>query len=209
MSTAFAGDSSCSSSRATRAPRGARLVYLMGASGSGKDTLLRLVRASLAPGEPVLVAHRYITRPSGGDEASVFLSDTEFERRKAMGCFALHWDSHGLRYGIGVEIDAWLARGATVIVNGSRAHLAVAHARYPGLAAVEIRVAPDVLAARLARRGRETPDQIRARLQRAARPFDLPAGHTVTRLANDGLPEEAAQRLLAVVRDRLAPSPGA
>ena len=28
---------------------GARLIYLMGASGSGKDTLLRLLRADLGP----------------------------------------------------------------------------------------------------------------------------------------------------------------
>ncbi|MBV7484156.1 phosphonate metabolism protein/1,5-bisphosphokinase (PRPP-forming) PhnN [Bordetella sp. BOR01] len=187
-----------------RPGHGDKLIYLMGASGSGKDTLLRHVRANLKPDEPVLVAHRYITRPSGTDEASVCLSVAEFEHRAAMGCFALHWASHGLRYGIGVEIDAWLAGGAVVIINGSRAHLAAAYTRYPGLAAVEIRVAPEVLARRLAHRGRETPTQISARLQRASWSFDLPAQHPVTRLANDGPPEGAARQLLAVVRDRLA-----
>jgi len=189
---------------APAATGGRRLIYLMGASGSGKDTLLRHLRAALQPDEPVLVAHRYITRPSGADEASVSLSDTEFQRRAAMGCFALHWDSHGLHYGIGIEIDAWLAGGAAVIVNGSRAHLAAACARYPALAAVEVVADPAVLAQRLARRGRETPAQIAARLQRAAQAFDLPRGHAVTQLANDWLPEDAAHRLLSVVRDRLA-----
>ena len=47
---------------------GARLIYLMGASGSGKDTLLRLLRAQLRADEPVIVAHRYITRDSGASE---------------------------------------------------------------------------------------------------------------------------------------------
>jgi len=184
--------------------RGSRLVYLMGASGSGKDTLLRHLRAALRPDEPVLVAHRYITRPSGADEASVSLSNAEFQRRAALGCFALHWDSHGLRYGVGIEIDAWLAGGAAVIVNGSRAHLATACARYPALAAVEVVADPAVLAQRLARRGREAPAQIAARLKRARQAFPIPADHPVTQLPNNGLPEDAAHRLLAVVRDRLA-----
>ena len=61
---------------------------------------------------------------------------------RSAGGFALRWSSHGLRYGIGVEMDAWLAGGAAVIVNGSRAHLPQAHARYPALTAVEIRVDP-------------------------------------------------------------------
>lgn len=184
--------------------RGSRLVYLMGASGSGKDTLLRGLRATLRPDEPVLVAHRYITRPSGADEASVSLSPAEFARRVALGCFALHWDSHGLRYGIGIEVDSWLAGGAVVVVNGSRVHLAQAWARYPELAAVEVVADPHVLAQRLAQRGRETRAQIAERLRRASRAIEAPADCAVTRLSNDGAPAEAADRLLALVRERLA-----
>ena len=95
---------------------GARLIYLMGASGSGKDTLLRLLRAHLRGDEPVLVAHRYITRDSGASEDALRLTDGEFARRAALGCFALRWSSHGLHYGIGIEIDAWLTCGAAVII---------------------------------------------------------------------------------------------
>ena len=80
---------------------GARLIYLMGASGSGKDTLLRLMRARLRGAEPVLVAHRYITRDSGEAEDAMRLTPEEFSHRAALGCFALHWASHGLQYGIG------------------------------------------------------------------------------------------------------------
>lgn len=181
-----------------------RLIYLMGASGSGKDTLLRHVRLAVQPQEPVLVAHRYITRPSGADEASVNLSAVEFERRLAMGCFALHWDSHGLRYGIGIEIDSWLARGAAVIINGSRTHLAQAFRRYPGLVGVEVVADPDILARRLAARGRETPEQIEARLRQAAHPFAVPPGCRTTRLCNNDTPDHAAQRLLRLVRLELA-----
>ena len=86
---------------------GARLIYLMGASGSGKDTLLRLLRAQLRADEPVIVAHRYITATAA--PARTRCGSRKMNSRGASaGGFALRWSSHGLRYGIGVEMDAWL-----------------------------------------------------------------------------------------------------
>ncbi|WP_454675096.1 phosphonate metabolism protein/1,5-bisphosphokinase (PRPP-forming) PhnN [Achromobacter pestifer] len=183
---------------------GARLIYLMGASGSGKDTLLRLLRTHLQDDEPVLVAHRYITRDSGDTEDALRLSPEEFTRRAALGCFALQWASHGLHYGIGVEIDTWLTYGAAVIVNGSRAHLEQAHARYPTLTAVEITVEPALLARRLAGRGRETAEQIGLRLARATQAFPVPSACQLMRVGNNDAPESAAAALLGIAREKLA-----
>ncbi|ARP91706.1 phosphonate metabolism protein/1,5-bisphosphokinase (PRPP-forming) PhnN [Bordetella genomosp. 9] len=182
--------------------RGRNLVYVMGASGSGKDTLLRHLRAMTAPGDRLLIAHRYITRPSGPDEASVALAEDEFERRANLGCFALQWRSHGLCYGIGVEIDAWMAAGITVLVNGSRAYLPQACARYPALCAVEVTVDPAMLRQRLLGRGRESGSDIEARLTRATAAFDVPAGCECIALDNNGAPQDAASRLLDIVRSR-------
>ena len=42
--------------------RQGQLVYVMGASGSGKDSLLQALRPRLR-GVPVAFARRYITRP--------------------------------------------------------------------------------------------------------------------------------------------------
>jgi ribose 1,5-bisphosphokinase len=183
---------------------GARLIYLMGASGSGKDTLLRLLRAHLQDGEPVLVAHRYITRDSGDTEDALRLTPEEFTRRAALGCFALRWASHGLHYGIGIEIDTWLACGAAVIINGSRAHLEAAHARYPALTAVEVTVDPALLARRLAGRGRESAEQIAQRLSRATQAFAVPQACRLAQVSNNGAPEAAATALLTIAREQLA-----
>ncbi|CAB3877501.1 phosphonate metabolism protein/1,5-bisphosphokinase (PRPP-forming) PhnN [Achromobacter denitrificans] len=183
---------------------GARLIYLMGASGSGKDTLLRLLRAHLRGDEPVLVAHRYITRDSGASEDALRLTDGEFARRAALGCFALRWSSHGLHYGIGIEIDAWLTCGAAVIINGSRAHLEQAHSRYPALTAVEVTVDPGLLARRLAERGRESAEQIAQRLSRATQAFPVPRQCRLMRVSNDAAPETAAAALLDIARAKLA-----
>ncbi|MGE8640091.1 MAG: phosphonate metabolism protein/1,5-bisphosphokinase (PRPP-forming) PhnN [Achromobacter sp.] len=183
---------------------GARLIYLMGASGSGKDTLLRLLRAHLQDDEPVLVAHRYITRDSGDTEDALRLSPEEFARRAALGCFAMRWASHGLHYGIGIEIDTWLAGGAAVIVNGSRAHLEAAHARYPALTAVEVTVDSALLARRLAGRGRESAEQIAQRLSRATQAFAVPQACRLEQVSNNGAPESAAAALLTIAREQLA-----
>jgi len=168
-----------------------RLVYVMGPSGAGKDTLLAHARAHLR-GAAVLFAHRYITRAAdAGGENHVALQGEEFEWRESQGLFALTWHSHGLSYGIGREIDLWLSRGATVVVNGSRAHCAAACAAYPGSLVVLIEAQPEVLARRLAARGREDEAQVRARLARQPA-FEMPEGAELLRIDNSGALADAA-----------------
>lgn len=180
---------------------GKGLFYVMGPSGSGKDSLLRALHSRLGPDDRVVVAHRYITRDADANEASVSLTTGEFERRAGLGCLALHWRSHGLHYGIGVEIEPWLARGLRVIVNGSREYLPHAVARYPALCAVHVRVAPEVLAARLRQRGRESEEAIARRLARATEDFAVPAQCRLVEIDNSGAladSTEAFARLVGV-----------
>jgi ribose 1,5-bisphosphokinase len=175
-----------------------RLIYVMGPSGAGKDALLGFARQRVGH-EPVLFAHRYITRPIGNGEDHVALTMEEFVARSVLGLFALEWSSHGLRYGIGIELDAWLERGCTVVVNGSRQHLKHVLERYPAADVVHIDAAPDVLAARLGARARESAEQVAARLARQA-PFSLPDGVRLTTIDNSGALEEAGREFVEVVR---------
>ncbi|MCP3708316.1 phosphonate metabolism protein/1,5-bisphosphokinase (PRPP-forming) PhnN [Paraburkholderia sp. CNPSo 3274] len=174
------------------------LIYVMGPSGAGKDTLLRYARERLS-GEDVVFAHRYITREDSGGENHVALTEAEFEARSQRGLFALQWRSHALRYGVGVEIDQWMALGCTVVVNGSRAYAGEAFARYPRMTLVHIEAAQHVLAARLASRARETPEQVALRLARRA-PFEVPSGAAFARIDNSGHLEEAGGAFVKLVR---------
>lgn len=183
----------------TAPPDGHGLFYVMGPSGSGKDSLLRALRERLNPADPVVIAHRYITRAADANEASVALSSEEFHRRIELGCLALHWHSHGLHYGIGVEIEQWLARGLKVIVNGSREYLPQALARYPKLCAVHVRVQPEVLAARLRQRGRESEAEIAQRMARAMLPFEVPANCALVEIDNSGVLEDSAMKFAQLV----------
>jgi ribose 1,5-bisphosphokinase len=175
----------------------ARLFYLMGASGAGKDSLLSYARQRLAGDLRVTFAHRYITRPAGaGSENHVALTAQEFELRHQLGCFAMDWRAHGLRYGIGREIDIWLGVGIDVVVNGSRGYFDEAAARYPALIGVVVEASPAILAARLQQRGREAPADIAARLER--RELDAPTASLLT-LRNDGPLAEAGERLVRIL----------
>ncbi|WP_432699304.1 ribose 1,5-bisphosphokinase [Kluyvera cryocrescens] len=172
-----------------------KLLWLMGPSGSGKDSLLEVLRQQ--EHSDLLVAHRYITRPaSAGCENHIALSEQEFFTRAGRNLLALSWHANGLYYGVGVEIDLWLHAGFDVVVNGSRAHLAQAKARYASaLLPVCLQVSPDILRERLQARGRENGVEIAARLERAARytPADC---HT---LNNDGSLLQSVDQLLALM----------
>lgn len=175
-----------------------RLIYLMGPSGSGKDSLLEAVRER-ALARNCRIARRVITRSSEAiGEDALGVSPERFDQLRNADAFALHWQANGLRYGIPRQIDDWLAQGCTVLVNGSRAHLAAARRRYPELTAVLVVVDPAVLRERLLARGRERLPEIEARLARNAL---LPPPGDCLLLDNSGALTDAAARLLRLVED--------
>lgn len=143
-----------------------RLLAVVGPSGVGKDTLIDALVAA-TPG--LVRARRVITRPpdAGGEDFEGVDLPTFLEWERA-GRFVLSWDAHGLRYGIPARIGDDLAAGRDVVVNLSRGILDAARTRFPGMRVISLVARPDVLARRLARRGRETPQVISRRLERAA-----------------------------------------
>ncbi|MFL9825179.1 phosphonate metabolism protein/1,5-bisphosphokinase (PRPP-forming) PhnN [Rhodoplanes sp. SY1] len=174
------------------------LFFVVGPSGSGKDTLLDGARAALADTGRFVFARRVITRPAdAGGEAHEAVDDATFATMKSEGAFLIDWEAHGLRYGVPASCLDDLARGVHVVANGSRAVVAELLARLPDLVVVEITTPPDILAQRLAARGRESADVIRARLDRTTPPF--PEAATVVRVANDGTPAVGIERFVAAL----------
>lgn len=175
------------------------LFYLIGASGSGKDSLLAGCRERLPAHLRCCVAHRYITRAANvGGENHIHLSEEEFHIRQELGLFSMNWSSHGYHYGIGSEINTWLDSGANVLINGSREYLPQALELYDELVPVLVDVDSSQLRQRLINRGRESNLEIEARLKRHQQMVsEMPAG--TLRVANNGALEEGVQALLDVV----------
>ncbi|MFC4525510.1 phosphonate metabolism protein/1,5-bisphosphokinase (PRPP-forming) PhnN [Dyella halodurans] len=173
-----------------------RLYYVMGPSGADKDSVLGWVRDN-GPSHAVVCAHRYITRPAhGGGELHVALSAEEFERRERRGLFALTWQAHGLRCGLGKEIEHWLRQGVNVLVNGSREAFPLARARFNDMVPVLITASRESIARRLMARGGETPEQIEERL---ARHDNYVAPGDALTIVNEGCLPEAGAALLSAV----------
>lgn len=144
-----------------------QLVYLVGPSGSGKDSILR----ELAPALPAdyVIMKRVITRPSSPEtEDFESLSLEAFNQQEVQGEFALSWRANGLAYGVRTELDQHLVAGKTVLVNGSRGHWTNVVARYPSAILVLIKVDDALLRERLISRGRESIQDIQRRLERNA-----------------------------------------
>lgn len=175
------------------------LVYVMGPSGAGKDSVLGHARTLLPPAAPVVFAHRYITRlADSGGENHVALTREEFATRRAYGLFAYHWNAHGNDYGVGREIHDWRAAGLTVVVSGSRDHFLRTGGLDSQARPVLITAPVERLRQRLEGRGRESATEAAERLERADA-YDLDDPRLVT-IVNDGTLDEAAAafvRLLA------------
>lgn len=174
----------------------ARLVYFMGPSGAGKDSLLDWLRVHLPAPCPVHWAQRTISRVAApGGEAHESVSPATFVALRHGQAFAMHWEANGLGYGIRHAQLAPLAQGQWVLLNGSRAYLADALACCPDLVAVHITASPQVLRERLLSRGRETREEVEARVQRALA-YTPPPGAASLEVHNDGALGDAGQRLL-------------
>ena len=176
------------------------LVLVVGPSGAGKDTVIDGARARLAGDARYAFARRQITRPAkAGGEAHAEISETQFLSRAQAGDYLLHWWAHGLGYGIPIDVSDQLADGRHVVANVSRTVIAKARIVAAPVAVAAIHVDPDVLRQRLLGRGRESADEVAARIARAgAYRVD---GDDVVRIANDGAPDAAVGRFVEVLRN--------
>ncbi|MDB5473591.1 MAG: phnN [Devosia sp.] len=143
-------------------------VAVVGPSGVGKDSLIGFARGHLEAVERVVFVRRVVTRDAdGGTEDHDSMDPEAFARAEQNGAFALSWQAHGLRYGLPASLEQDLAAGRLVVANLSRGVIPAVLEKYPQALVVSVTAARQVIAQRLAARGRETADSIERRLQRS------------------------------------------
>ncbi len=181
-------------------PRTGILVAVVGPSGVGKDSLIGAARVALADTPSVRFVRRMITRPA--DEAGenhMPVSSGDFGKLEKAGAFAVSWEAHGLKYGVPASVLDDLDANRIVVVNGSRSALDRFQAVFPRLVVVNVTASRDVLATRLAARGRESREDIDARLSRAVEP--LPDSFDIVTIDNSGSLETAVETLVTLLQD--------
>lgn len=175
-------------------------VFVVGPTGSGKDSLIAYARTALAGEADVLFPRRIVTRPGSAHEDHDSLDEAAFARGEDAGAFALSWRAHGLGYAIpGSALEA-VGHGRIAVCNVSRRVVPWSRTHLPNVAVVEVTAPAGILAARLAGRGRPEDGDLAARLARSlavSTPVDA-------RIVNDRTIAEAGDALVAFIAGHVA-----
>jgi ribose 1,5-bisphosphokinase len=126
------------------------------------------------------------------------MTGDQFAQARDHGAFALHWQAHGLWYGISASVDAQVRVGLVVVANVSRSVIGELEARYHRLVVVRVTVSEEVRAQRLRARNRETGTGI---AQRLGRPDPAPGHRVDAVIENNGSLAEGGTRLLRIIGD--------
>jgi len=173
-------------------------VPVVGPSGSGKDTLIRHAQEWFAGSEDIVFPRRLVTREVDIDsEKHESIDEAEYDRIIAAGDYALTWRAHGLGYIVPTSVNDAIARGAVVVANISRTAVVDVLRKYDRVTVVALTVPRQILAERLHDRGRETPEEIAKRLDRAD--YTLPPAPRMVMIDNVGSTTASAAKLIDVI----------
>lgn len=178
-------------------PSQGMFVAIVGASGSGKDTLLRFAEKHFRDEPRVHFVRRAITRPAHPTEDHEPVSPEEFASRLANNTFALHWGAHGLSYGLPNSELQGLDLGHVVIANVSRAMQAEIVSRFDRHLFIEIAANEKIRAARIGERRRASDGEVKNRLDRNV---DFLLGERAIVIENDGAVDAAGMDLVNALR---------
>lgn len=178
-------------------------IAVVGPSGAGKDSVMDYARGELENNPNIEFVRRIVTRPAlEGAEDHASLTIAEFEKAQKEGAFSLVWQAHGLSYALPSNMDEKISSGKIMIANVSRRVLEQVGNKYSTAGAkagiINISARPDILAQRLASRGRESEQDIARRLAR-----EVPIKATTARLIeidNSGSLAEAGKAFVHAVR---------
>ena len=174
---------------------------VVGPSGAGKDSLIGYARQALCDDGTFAFPARCITRGAGaGGEGHIAVTPQAFAEMKAAGAFVLDWGAHGLSYGIPGDVAGMTAAGRHVVVNLSRSVVNEAREHFANVHVVHVTAPAEIIASRLAARGREPAHDVRTRLGRAD--HTIPAGMDVSTICNAGRLADAGQALLDILTEK-------
>jgi ribose 1,5-bisphosphokinase len=177
-----------------------RLVVVVGPSGAGKDTLIAEARAQLARDPAFVFPLRLVTRTASAAEDHLTISEGDFARAVSRGEFAFWWEAHGLKYALPASIDDDIGAGRTIVCNVSRGMVSALRLRYAQLVVVLVTAPADVLARRLAARGRTSDGDLAQRLGRGAPPAEFAPDHVIENVGD--IADGAARLVAAITRAR-------
>jgi ribose 1,5-bisphosphokinase len=174
-----------------------RLVLVVGPSGAGKDTLIGLAKAACADDANIVFPRRAITREATASEDNEPLSESAFQEALEHGAFAVNWEAHGHRYALRRAIDDDIRAGRTVIANVSRTVIGAMRGAYADVIVIAITAPPEILAKRLASRGRSSDGKLEHRLSRTVEDDSSAPDATIVNMSSA---EYHARQLIRIIK---------
>jgi ribose 1,5-bisphosphokinase len=175
-----------------------KLILVVGPSGAGKDSIIGYAKEKFKNDPQFIFPRRIITRQADvAAEDHDTMDVREFLALKAKDGFALCWQAHDLHYGLPAQINSELDAGRHVIINVSRTILPDMPKLYPNYMVAEITASHEILAARIAARGRATDGNAVKRASRSVSAPSPDSRHFVIR--NETSLREAGETFCALV----------
>lgn len=175
-------------------------VFVVGPSGSGKDSLIGYAKAAFASVGSVVFPRRIVTRPSSAHEDHDTLDETAFAEGEKAGAFTLSWRAHGLGYAVPKSALKDVEEGRVAVCNISRRVVPWSRIHLPKVTVVEVTAPVELLRERLAGRARLEDGDLNARLARSLEVW-TPVDATIV---NDRTIDEAGRELVALITNHIA-----
>ncbi|MCY3980948.1 MAG: phosphonate metabolism protein/1,5-bisphosphokinase (PRPP-forming) PhnN [Alphaproteobacteria bacterium] len=174
-----------------------KLILVVGPSGAGKDSLIKGAAVELRGDGQFVFAQRHITRPHDPKhEDHIEVSLADFWALADKGAFFLHWQAHGLSYGLHHALLEDVRRGKSVIANASRTIIDEARQLPCKVFVINVTAPDSVLAKRLVGRGRESTNDVWKRLKRRVA---LDSSH-IFEIHNDSSLQEGISAFVGLLR---------
>lgn len=138
-----------------------KIILIVGASGVGKDSLIREAKKELKEGFNFV--KRYITREPDTNEQNYFVENSAFKLLKESNYFISSWEAHGNFYGVSKDS----IKDKVNVLSISRSKIADFEKNFDEVYTINITLDKEELKKRLLRRGRESIYNIQKRLERS------------------------------------------
>jgi len=175
------------------------LFLIVGNSGSGKDSIISgVIKEYPSNLKQIYSPKRYVTRPSSEFERNISVTTKKFKELEEKGDFALSWHIYELYYGVPKDIEKWLKKGYSVILNVSRTAIEEARKKYKNTKVVFIEVPFEITLRRIINRKRETEKLLKKRIERAKQNQKFPTADFI--VDNSGELNDAVYQLLEYIK---------
>lgn len=166
-----------------------KIVLIVGASGVGKDTLIRNIKEKIDAN----FIQRYITRIPDTNESNFYLDIKAFELLKTKEYFVSTWGAHENLYGIAKE---HIIKGLNII-SISRGAIKDFEEHYEDVTTINITIPKELLYKRLQQRGRESQEAIE---KRVARSYEKIEAKRLIDFDNSDLLENSIEKFLDLLQ---------